>query len=187
MLYIGTLGEVPLTAGGGVNTQDVFTIDRDYAGQQYQYHSSTAYSAFNFPGAHLEWSGAKAGILTLDLASWGANSAVQEQNNVPSISARKDGYQMDGITIQGVRAYDPTSAQWTSPDAYSGDVNDPMSQKPFMWNNNNPLAYEDPSGYEGSCAGCQGMDPFSNPIPPNIDAYAKAEVHLGPSNSCCYC
>jgi hypothetical protein len=51
------------------------------------------------------------------------------------------------IAIQGVRAYDPTSSKWTTPDAYSGDVHDPLSQKQFMWNGNNPVACDDPSGY----------------------------------------
>jgi hypothetical protein len=37
--------------------------------------------------------------------------------------------------------------QWTTPDAYSGDVHDPMSQHPYMWNSNNPVQYSDPSGY----------------------------------------
>lgn len=62
-------------------------------------------------------------------------------------ASRSDGY-TDALNVfQGVRAYDPNSAQWTSPDAYSGDVHDPMSQKPYMWNNNNGVAYADPSGY----------------------------------------
>ncbi|MGB8834286.1 MAG: HNH endonuclease signature motif containing protein, partial [Candidatus Sulfotelmatobacter sp.] len=39
--------------------------------------------------------------------------------------------------------------QWTTPDAYKGDVHDPMSQRSYMWNNNNPVAYSDPSGYIG--------------------------------------
>jgi RHS repeat-associated protein len=60
---------------------------------------------------------------------------------------REDGYQIEDLTIQGVRAYDPTTAQWTAPDAYAGDVHDPMSQKPFMWNGNDPVSYTDPSGY----------------------------------------
>lgn len=38
--------------------------------------------------------------------------------------------------------------QWTMPDAYAGDVHDPMSQKPYMWNGNNPITYADPSGYD---------------------------------------
>ena len=61
---------------------------------------------------------------------------------------RTDGYQIGDVTIQGVRAYDPTTAQWTSPDAYAGTTTDPGSQKPFMWNGNNPVAYGDPSGYD---------------------------------------
>jgi hypothetical protein len=46
------------------------------------------------------------------------------------------------------RTYDPTSGQWLTPDAYAGDVHDPMTQKPFMWNNNNPVQWSDPSGYD---------------------------------------
>jgi hypothetical protein len=50
--------------------------------------------------------------------------------------------------IVGARAlHDAASGQWLTPDAYAGDVRDPMSQKPFMWNGNNSLLYSDPSGY----------------------------------------
>jgi RHS repeat-associated protein len=62
-------------------------------------------------------------------------------------AGREDGYYDGTVSIQGVRAYDPNMNQWTTPDAYSGDVHDPMSQHPYMWNNNNPVQYEDPSGY----------------------------------------
>lgn len=51
------------------------------------------------------------------------------------------------LTFQGARTYDDALTQWASPDAYAGDVNDPMSQQPFAWNNNNPAAYADPSGF----------------------------------------
>ncbi len=45
--------------------------------------------------------------------------------------------------------------QWTSPDAYAGNVHDPMSQKPFMYNRNNTYEYSDPSGncIEDLCVG----------------------------------
>ena len=62
---------------------------------------------------------------------------------------RPDGITDGMATIQGVRNYDPTVAQWTTPDAYEGDISDPRSQAKYMWNNSNPIAYEDPSGYEG--------------------------------------
>ncbi len=65
-------------------------------------------------------------------------------------SRRSDGYIADVITLQGVRTYDPNAGQWTTPDAYAGDVHDPMSQKPFMWNRNNPFQYSDPSGYDST-------------------------------------
>jgi len=59
----------------------------------------------------------------------------------------------DGITdytdaIQGARAYDSNAGTWTAPDAYAGDVGDPASQKAYMWNDNNPVMYGDPSGYD---------------------------------------
>ena len=58
-----------------------------------------------------------------------------------------DGWTFDNNTWQGVRTYDASVGQWNTPDAYAGEVHDPMSQKPFMWNRNNPYAYDDPSGY----------------------------------------
>ena len=60
---------------------------------------------------------------------------------------RSDGYRMIGGLVQGARSYDPTSGQWLTPDPYAGDVRDLMSQKPFMWNGNNPVEWSDPSGY----------------------------------------
>ncbi|MBV8367669.1 MAG: RHS repeat protein [Candidatus Eremiobacteraeota bacterium] len=54
-----------------------------------------------------------------------------------------DGYN----TVQGVRTFDPQAGVWNTPDAYHGDVHDPMTQKPYMWNRNNPYVYSDPSGY----------------------------------------
>ena len=54
----------------------------------------------------------------------------------------------DGIgNIQGVRNFSPDIMQWTSPDAYAGEVGDPTSQQPYMWDRNNPVEYSDPSGY----------------------------------------
>ncbi len=62
-------------------------------------------------------------------------------------SPAQDGYS-DGYNVfQGVRAYDPQLQTWTTPDAYAGDVRDPASQKPYMYNRNNPFEYADASGY----------------------------------------
>ncbi|HVA29359.1 MAG TPA: NAD(P)-binding domain-containing protein [Candidatus Baltobacteraceae bacterium] len=67
--------------------------------------------------------------------------------DIPVCQPRTDGYYFGATLIQGVRAYDPGSSQWTTPDAYAGDITDPMSQQKYMWNGNNPISYSDPSGY----------------------------------------
>jgi RHS repeat-associated protein len=69
------------------------------------------------------------------------------QWSLPFAMKRTDGYSMLGGIVQGARTYDPTSGQWITPDAYAGNVENPMSQKPFMWNNNNPVEWSDLSGY----------------------------------------
>ncbi len=61
---------------------------------------------------------------------------------------RSDGLVDNFDAIQGVRTYDSTSSTWTTPDAYAGEANDPASQKSYMWNNNNPVSYNDPTGYD---------------------------------------
>jgi RHS repeat-associated protein len=63
-------------------------------------------------------------------------------------ASREDGYFDGTLSLQGVRAYDPNLNQWTTPDAYSGDVHAPMSQHPYMWNDNNPVQFADPTGYD---------------------------------------
>jgi hypothetical protein len=69
---------------------------------------------------------------------------------------RGDGYGMLGGIVQGARTFDPVSGQWLTPDAYAGDVSDPMSQKPFMWNNNNAVQFSDPTGYDAIFQGQDG-------------------------------
>ncbi len=61
---------------------------------------------------------------------------------------RTDGLTDNFDTIQGVRAYDNTAGSWTTPDAFAGDVQDPASQKSYLWNGNNPVSYGDPSGFD---------------------------------------
>jgi len=111
------------------------------------------------------------GVTTTPIAATagGASCAIppvtsQSCANAPAISnpildaSREDGYFDGTISFQGVRAYDPNLNQWTTPDAYSGDVHDPMSQHPYMWNNNNPVQYGDPSGYDSYILTNNGSD-----------------------------
>jgi YD repeat-containing protein len=60
---------------------------------------------------------------------------------------RTDGFTDGFDTIQGVRSYDSMATVWTAPDALGGVLDDPASQKSYMWNGNNPMDNVDPSGY----------------------------------------
>lgn len=149
-----------------VDSTGLFTvIDRDSSGMQISTHGNnptgynggpTFFSGWNITGASLqEWQ------KTLSVGSGmfygscgGSMNANSPQGGTcppgwspPVTMARPDGYQFGGFSFQGARVFDSTSAQWLTPDAYAGDVQDPMSQKPFMWNGNNPYLYADPSGY----------------------------------------
>ncbi|HLI94660.1 MAG TPA: DUF6531 domain-containing protein [Candidatus Baltobacteraceae bacterium] len=135
-IYIEKLGAI---VGG-----QFLIYDRNLAETSAATHTNSGYSAWNN-----------------DVTQWTSTSKQCQKNGIgcgggtsnyypPSVALspqRSDGYS-DGVNVfQGVRAYDPNSAQWTAPDAFAGEVEDPMSQKPYMWNDNNPVAYQDPSGY----------------------------------------
>jgi YD repeat-containing protein len=66
---------------------------------------------------------------------------------------RTDGINDGFDTIQGVRSYNNNSGAWTTPDSYAGSVYSPASQKSYLWNNNNPMDYSDPSGYDDGVGG----------------------------------
>ena len=144
---IGTLADYQphayLQAGGQGPLLSV--IDRDGKGQTIACHYSdgTASAAASYGDRFIansvpcvESSGTigRGGILTM-----------------PKTDGLFDGWN----TIQGVRSYDTQAGVWNTPDAYAGDVHDPMSQKPYMWNGNNPYQYSDPSGY---CAFCDWVN-----------------------------
>jgi YD repeat-containing protein len=59
----------------------------------------------------------------------------------------------DGLeTFEGTRTIDAGGTQqWNEPDPYSGEVGDPLSEQPYMWDRNNPIAYSDPTGFDASC------------------------------------
>ena len=149
-LYVGKLGTID-------SSGHVIVVDRDQTGSQQTTHGNyDAYGNIWFAG----WSmGAirkiyiyvkASGQIQLFSALPGScNGPNQHKCDSPPVfpMTRSDGYAMVGGYVQGARTYDPTSGQWITPDAYAGDVHDPMSQKPFMWNDNNPVNWTDPTGY----------------------------------------
>lgn len=62
--------------------------------------------------------------------------------------SRVDGYQIGFLTFQGVRAYSGYLGTWTTPDQYQGTFDNPLSQRAYAWEGNNPLAFVDPSGFD---------------------------------------
>jgi RHS repeat-associated protein len=196
-LYIGKLGVLD-------SSGDLYIADRDQTGAQIGTHASTP----QYPppvGGSTWFTGLSTGSarnivapkngkdISLQVTTGSCNSFNPNFNppayqKCPSWGPvfpmiRSDGYTMAGGIVQGARTYDPTSGQWLTPDAYAGDVRDPMSQKPFMWNNNNPVEFADPSGYETgavavacSVSTCQGAGVT---LPRNSDFYVKGSVSIG--------
>lgn len=126
-------------------------IDRDMSGQQAATHDGGGFSVWSMgnpqhPAGFCKTEGCAGALVFGSLQSdpsW-TDNASSETITAPRTDGYDDG---TGTIIQGVRAFDNSSGQWTAPDAFAGDAHDPMSQKPFMWNHNNPLSYADPSGY----------------------------------------
>ena len=162
VLYIG---KAATTGGDG----GLIVADRDQNGIEEAWHTNSSYSAWNNSNFSLV-GGGRFGVSGGIGINWG--SCWSANDNYPCAPAympptapdgllvgfsRADGYSFGTYAIQGVRVYDSTSQQWLTPDAYAGDVHDPMSQKPFVWTGNNPLQYTDPSGY---VVDWKNMDPY---------------------------
>ena len=126
----------------------VWINDRNRAGQVVIGHNAKAFTAWSdsTSGPFISWQISASGYGN------GANDPCSsaDSNNCYLHDGKltADGWTLGKDTWQGVRTYDGSTGQWNSPDAYAADVHDPMSQKPFMWNRNNPYAYLDPSGYD---------------------------------------
>jgi len=54
-----------------------------------------------------------------------------------------------GLIYLRARNYDPSTGTFTSKDTYMGDKTDPVTRNRYTYGNNNPVAYQDPSGHKG--------------------------------------
>lgn len=145
-LYVGKSATID-SAG------NIIVADRDQTGAQITSHGTDStgawYSGLTMGSVrhYFEYkNGQQVPINVFPSSCNGGSSACVPNMIFPM--PRADGYSMVGGLVQGVRSFDPTSGQWLTPDAYAGDAEDPMSQKPFMWNGNNPLEWADPTGYD---------------------------------------
>ncbi len=99
------------------------------------------------PSSMAWWSGES---MTVPGGRWMTNGNAQVGHGTLIGMPRADGITDGFNVIQGKRSYDPTLGSWTTPDANAGDISDPGSQKSYLWNNNNPVSYSDPTGYVAS-------------------------------------
>jgi YD repeat-containing protein len=79
---------------------------------------------------------------------------------------RPDGYQFGPYAVQGSRAMNSATGQWMTPDWYPGTLDNPLSQRAYTWNGNNPVTMSDPTGFDGSviCDTTVVYDANNNPI-----------------------
>jgi hypothetical protein len=158
-LYLGKLGYMD-------STGQIWISDRDQTGAELTHHAGNiSGSGAWFPGLSLGnvrtvYTKGGSYSIYVSVGSCNFNNGTH-QYPCPLFApwypmTRSDGYLMVGGIVQGARTYDPTSGQWLTPDAYAGDVNSPMSQKPFLWNGNNGVKYSDPSGYDSTSQGLDG-------------------------------
>ncbi len=154
----GNLSSIRLGALADVAANGQITVwDRDTSNMRVSGHNNTLYYGVSFGGRKFGPYGTGEGPGSLvsgvsPVIFNGSTTAPVCTMQSCAIGGRYDysrteGFDWGNLTIQGARTVDNTTGQWTTPDAYAGDVHDPMSQKPFMWNRNNPYEYSDPSGY----------------------------------------
>ena len=130
-LKVGLLGD--LLPSGGISV-----LERDWSGDVVAGHNAAGSLGISIEDPYQQSGG------------FGNENGIPDNvfQQGPILQPASDGI-WDGVSvIQGVRNHDPQTGSWTTPDAYSGNVHDPMSQKSYMWNRNNAIEYSDPSGFD---------------------------------------
>jgi RHS repeat-associated protein len=151
-------------------------LDTIYVGSDATYSSNTGFTVIDRGIDGVEMSTRNAIGQVTSLAPYDAfqpNNTLVTQNieselgrNTTSIAMaepRPDELDTGMDLIQGTRAYNEDSGQWTTPDAFAGDPSDPVSQLKYTWNRNNPIDYSDPNGYvpSASAFNWDGVPPAS--------------------------
>ena len=175
LLYISSGGSIQAVDVGGdavIAGGALTALDRDWNGLIPQVHNASGYSAWIPPNAYRT-------SCTPNAAPPGTPNWVAPTTWVLQTSL--DGYYDNVIYFQGARTYDPQKSQWTTPDAASGSPEDPVSQKPYIWNRNNSYDYQDPSGYEvfNYCLECGVFGrPLNGPTTSELNAEVANDVDV---------
>lgn len=131
-IYLGTFAVY-----NSAYSPTISVLDRDFSGSFVSEHNGTGNAGWAAPMP--SQAQAAQGVIAATTGFAGTGIFIP--------NPKGDGYSVGGFTIQGARAYNPQVGTWTAPDAFQGDVGDPRTMSPYMWDNNNPIAYSDPSGY----------------------------------------
>ena len=130
-------------------------LDRGISGELISKHNGSFYAGVSLGTTVYRTAGTNSTVAYIFYGSTNDTTCWQGTANRPAGCApgggfdyvRVEGFNYGTLTFQGARAIDNATGQWTTPDAYAGDVHDPMSQKSFMWDRNNPYSFFDPSGF----------------------------------------
>jgi len=84
--------------------------------------------------------------------AFGSTRSIQEIENITSPFRFAGGLydSSSGNYIFGVRMYAPDQGRWLSKDAYLGSAEDPLSLHRYVYCQNDPVNFVDPSGYLGN-------------------------------------
>ncbi len=145
------IGDFADYSASSVSSLALDVVDRDLSSKAIMYHNATGYGYWEPLGTPYVTNpkfqaASQSPDQTLSPNSNNFNGVLYPLTRTDSLDIASR------VEIAGVRAYDTGLGSWTTPDAYAGFLHDPLSQKPYAWNRNNPIAYSDPSGYCPICA-----------------------------------
>lgn len=126
---------------------DFVVYDRDFSGTNVDQHGQHGDGGVNIMPSYSKITNYRFGFSTTQLAG-GFPAEGTAPRNPTFDMPRTDGYQVGALVLQGVRAYDPSIEQWTTPDVYKGRSDDPTTQWAYAWNAGNPITNQDPSGLD---------------------------------------
>ncbi|MDG6988173.1 MAG: RHS repeat-associated core domain-containing protein [Nitrososphaerota archaeon] len=73
-----------------------------------------------------------------------------------------------GLYYEGARYYDPTTGRFITEDSYNGTLTDPLSQNRYLYAEDNPMRYVDPTGHVMAVStGDGGGTPYCGSDPAN--------------------
>ena len=162
-IKVGTLADyLPLDS----HHSGLTVWDRDPSGHIVSAHNSTGHDQWWVPDAYQQnqW------LIPIEVASSGfvgqqslaqciqpgAGCNVGPTTNGMISDVVTDNITNVRTTIQGTRTYSPAEGVWTSPDAFGGVIDDPMSQKSYVYDRANPVTYGDPTGFMPNVRAAEG-------------------------------